>query len=711
MTDKRDQVNWNNQAAIWSRVPSAKSAITRACSAIDKLVERKFVFDTPAACSDARKHLADAYDFCVELHDRCSDLGTEAGDDKANKAAEVSLKPYEERQDKALTKLNKYIAKYSSTATESARAPTSPQSSYHPGLTKNTGVLQYLLRKDTAYLWLEEHQAAFEQLKSDLLGALALNHFDPSWDTRLITDASRLHRLGFVLMQLSGDRTKVIQCGSRSLSPAEKNYSTLELELTAIVWAIQKCNFFLKGISHFKVLTDHRPLMGIFSKNLPQIDNARITRLRERVLHQPLSVKWMAGKENIIADALSCAPGSSTEDATAIRACIAMPNNTLSKLIADCQSDHMYSQIVDEFRHERRLADLPESHPVCRLKQVWHRLSLDENGIIVVDGDKLYLPPGSRKNTLSQLHESHCGYAKTLQTARSIYFWPSMKHDIRAIVDNCEPCQSLQPSKPVEPFIRTASFPMEQISIDLFQVAGKTYMVTVDRFSGYLWVDLLRNQNTKAVSDVVDKITRIFGVPLRCRTDGGPQFRGPFDEYCKTKGILHELSSPYNPQSNGHAEAAVKIAKHLLLKSSPSKFPEALAAWRNTARENKPSPNELMFYPKIRDGKPILSSHLKVQVSDLKDLPNHQKRGSHIHEDSQLERSPTRPSNSECQQIPDQFFRGDRVRVQDPHTKRWDIEAVITSSSRSNRSLHLLTDEGFSMWRNRRFVRRQCATR
>ena len=94
-------------------------------------------------------------------------------------------------------------------------------------------------------MWLAEHQTAFDSLKSDIISALSLNHFDPSWDTRLITDASRLHGLGFVLMQSKADKVKIIQCGSWSLSSAEKNYSTLELELTAIVWAIQKCIFFL----------------------------------------------------------------------------------------------------------------------------------------------------------------------------------------------------------------------------------------------------------------------------------------------------------------------------------------------------------------------------------------------------------------------------------------------------------------------------------
>ena len=63
--------------------------------------------------------------------------------------------------------------------------------------------------------------------------------------------------------------------------------------------------FFLKGIEKFEVITDHRPLIGIFAKLLPQIDNARITRLQEKVSNRPFEVKWLAGKDNVIADTLS----------------------------------------------------------------------------------------------------------------------------------------------------------------------------------------------------------------------------------------------------------------------------------------------------------------------------------------------------------------------------------------------------------------------
>ena len=178
-----------------------------------------------------------------------------------------------------------------------------------------------------------------------------------------------------------------------------------------------------------------------------------------------------------------------------------------------------------------------------------------------------------------------------------------MKYDIRTIIDNCEACQQLRPGKPFEPLATAAKFPMEQLSVYFMHVNGKNFMVTADRYTGYIWVEMLRSLNAKAVTDVLDKITRMFGVPLTCRTDGGPQFWGPFDKYCRRKGIVHETSSPYNPRSNDHAEAAVKAAKHLILKTRPYDFPSALAAWRNTARETKPSPKELMFCRKVRDAR------------------------------------------------------------------------------------------------------------
>ena len=115
----------------------------------------------------------------------------------------------------------------------------------------------------------------------------------------------------------------------------------------------------------------------------------------------------------------------------------------------------------------------PCDHPARRLKRIWDQISITDEGIIMVDGDKIYMPLGTRKHTMETLHKGHCGYGKTLETAQGLYFWPSMRHDIKALCDNCEECQRLKPSKPLQPFITTtATFPMEMLSVDLFHVGN-----------------------------------------------------------------------------------------------------------------------------------------------------------------------------------------------------------------------------------------------
>ena len=110
MADIRDAIDWKDKRKIWARIASAKSAVTRACTAIVKLVDREYTFDTLAASRDSRKRLLEVFDFCVELHDRWSDLDILDGNESASETAEISIKPYQEKQFASLAKLDKYIA-------------------------------------------------------------------------------------------------------------------------------------------------------------------------------------------------------------------------------------------------------------------------------------------------------------------------------------------------------------------------------------------------------------------------------------------------------------------------------------------------------------------------------------------------------------------------------------------------------------------------
>ena len=109
----------------------------------------------------------------------------------------------------------------------------------------HTVALQQLTGKGRPFLWLPEHQLEFDTLKTILSGPLVVKYFDSSKDIILLTNASRLHGLGYALGHIDLDGSgkkhfKIVHCGSRGLTPSQQRYSTIELECLAIIWAIQK---------------------------------------------------------------------------------------------------------------------------------------------------------------------------------------------------------------------------------------------------------------------------------------------------------------------------------------------------------------------------------------------------------------------------------------------------------------------------------------
>ena len=181
--------------------------------------------------------------------------------------------------------------------------------SFVPDLAHACDPLRLLLRKDTAFNWLEAHEQAFCLTKGILTSSPVVQRFVPELPTVVVTDASRLKGLGFALLQRHQcGNLRLVQCGSRSLSPTESRYATIELEMLGIAWALEKCRFYLLGLPEFSVLTDHRPLVGIFKKSLDDVGNPRLLRMRERTAAYSFVVSWTEGKTHFIADALSRNP-------------------------------------------------------------------------------------------------------------------------------------------------------------------------------------------------------------------------------------------------------------------------------------------------------------------------------------------------------------------------------------------------------------------
>ena len=105
------------------------------------------------------------------------------------------------------------------------------------------------------------------------MSELVLQPFDVEKKTFLLTDASKLFGIGWALMQEGNDgKSYLVECGSQSLTDTQKRYAVIELEAMALFQAVKKLRFYLQGC-RFTVVTDHRPLVGIFKKPLNEIDN------------------------------------------------------------------------------------------------------------------------------------------------------------------------------------------------------------------------------------------------------------------------------------------------------------------------------------------------------------------------------------------------------------------------------------------------------
>ncbi|GJV26616.1 putative reverse transcriptase domain-containing protein [Tanacetum coccineum] len=145
-------------------------------------------------------------------------------------------------------------------------------------------------------LGLSDQESAFQLLKQKLREApiLAL----PEGNDNFVVYCDASHQgLGAVLMQ----REKVIAYASRQLKPNEENYTTHDLELGAVVFALKIWRHYLYG-TKCTVFTDHKSLQHILDqKEL----NMRQRRWLELLADYDCEIRYHPGKANVVADALS----------------------------------------------------------------------------------------------------------------------------------------------------------------------------------------------------------------------------------------------------------------------------------------------------------------------------------------------------------------------------------------------------------------------
>lgn len=166
-----------------------------------------------------------------------------------------------------------------------------------------------LTKKNKPFQWTENQQYSFETLKEKLTVKPILQYPDFNKPFNLSTDASS-YAISGILSQGEIPNDLPISFASRILNQAEQNYSTIEKELLAIVWAVKYFRPYLYG-KKFVIYTDHKPLIYLFNVKDP---GSRLVRWRLKLEEYDYTIKFKPGKHNTNADALSRAILETTDD-------------------------------------------------------------------------------------------------------------------------------------------------------------------------------------------------------------------------------------------------------------------------------------------------------------------------------------------------------------------------------------------------------------
>ncbi|GJU32142.1 putative reverse transcriptase domain-containing protein [Tanacetum coccineum] len=289
------------------------------------------------------------------------------------------------------------------------------------GFSKIAKPLTKLTQKNKNYIWGEEQESAFQLLKQKLCEAPILALPEGNDNFVIYCDAS-LQGLGAVLMQ----REKVIAYASRQLKPHEENYTTHDLELGAVIFALKIWRHYLYG-TKCTVFTDHKSLQHILrQKEL----NMRQRRWLELLADYDCEICYHPGKANVVADALS---RKKRIKPLRVRALILTVHPKLPSQILEAQNEALKEENVKN----KNLRGMDKSFEIrpdgtrCIKNRSW-----------------LPLFGGLRDLIMHESHKSkysiHPGSDKMYHDLKKLYWWPNMKAIIAEYVSKCLTCSRVK---------------------------------------------------------------------------------------------------------------------------------------------------------------------------------------------------------------------------------------------------------------------------
>ena len=516
-----------------------------------------------------------------------------------------------------------------------------------PDLATVAKPIQELTRKSTTFKWGTAQQEAFDELKQRLCSAETLAYFDVKRQTRIVADASPCG-LGAILVQKHDDLWRVVSYASRSLTDVERKYSQTEREALALVWACERFNMYIFGLQ-FELETDHKPLEHIYSRRSKP--SARLERWVLRLQAYDFKVVYRPGKSNI-ADCLSRLNQSVQRDKGTgydfVRSIVEF-SVPVAMTVEEVQIESAKDQELSVVRECIKTGDWSKSE----LSYVAVKNELCIVGDIVMRGSRIVIPKVLRNDVLKLAHEGHQGIVKMKNRLRSKVWWPKIDNDAERVCRSCHGCQVVGGYNPPEPMARTMppSSAWQDIAIDLLGPipTGESILVTVDYYSRYYEVNVLKSVTSSVIIQALRGIFARYGFPHSLKSDNGRQFVSEeFENFLTECGIEHRKSPPLWPAANGEVEAQnrslVKMLKIAKVEGKQWKLElvNFLMAYRSTPQVTTgQTPYFLMFGREMRTKLPELRVDKTLRDEGVRDKDWEQKLRGKVYVDQKVRAKPS----------------------------------------------------------------------
>lgn len=432
--------------------------------------------------------------------------------------------------------------------------------------------LHRLLEKAQPWKWTEREQKAFEAAKSSITFDLTLVHYELNKPLTLTCDSSE-YGVGAVLSHSTDGQDRPIAMASRTLHSHERRYSQLDKEAASIMFGITKFHNYLMG-RHFRIVTDHKPLLGIFDPKKPMSNmlSPRLTRIAIALTSHSYDIEYKPGPQIGNADSLSRWPQPVPDQAEQHLGEIL--------LMAETPEDFPYDaeRIALETRRDMTLSRVvyyiqrgwPARVTDSEIRPFWlHRLELSLHEDCILLGCRVVVPKALHTDVLRMLHRTHSGIVHTKALARSYIWWPRLNEDIESLVSNCKKCLEHRhmPPKTTHEWI-TPTRPWSRIHLDFAgPFRNKYFLIIVDAYSR--WPELFMVNNTTSAT-VVNLLRTVFATHGLCDvvvSDNGTSFvSSETKKFLDANNIRHVTTAPYHPATNGLAERMVQTIKDKLQK-------------------------------------------------------------------------------------------------------------------------------------------------